>query len=195
MLNAPAAEQFLHARVIIGIVTGLSMARLLVGLAGMIQRPEQDGARGLRLAWTAYLGLAVTQFWWFEVGLPPDGRWDYGLYLFTICYAALFFFTCVVLFPDRADMEGGFARYFAAHRHWFFGLVAALALSDVAFSTLKGQAFLAALGSAYLAKQAAIVLLALALALRQGGESSAALAGVAIAAQIWWILRTFALAP
>jgi hypothetical protein len=194
-MTAAAAEQFLHARVIIGIVTGLSMARLLIGLAGLIQRPERDGLRGFRLAWAAYLGLAVTQFWWFEVGLPPDGRWDYGLYIFTICYAALFFFTCVVLFPDRADAEDGFAAYFAARRVWFFGLIAALAAGDVAFSALKGPAFVAGLGPAYFARQAAMVGLALLAAARPGGRLPAIFAGLAIAGQVWWILRTFGLAP
>jgi hypothetical protein len=188
-------ESFTHARVVIGIVTGLSMARILTGVGRLLQRPQSGDRRALQLAWAAWLALAVTHFWWFEIGPAPGGGWGFGLYLYTILYASLFFFTCVMLFPDPDIGAEGFARYFPAHRAWFYGLLAGLAATDAGFHFLKGPAFVASLGPGYWVKQALLAGLALVAALRGGWRFQAGFAGIAIATQIWWIARTFGVTP
>lgn len=188
-------DQFTHARVIIGIVTGFSMARILTGLARMIQRPARDSGRWLQLGWAMFLLLWVTHFWWFEFGISPAGRWTFGLYLFTIAYVALFFFTCVILFPDPQDDPDGFAQYFPAHQTWFYGLLVLLFAADAAFAALKGSAHLQLLGSAFVAKQLLLVLLALAALFLRDPRFHIGFAAVAIVLQVWWILRGFGLAP
>ena len=151
METAYALDQFTHARVIIGIVTGLSMARILTGIGRMIQRPARGRGRGLQLAWALFLLLWVTHFWWFEFGISP-GSWTFGLYLFTIAYVSLFFFTCVILFPEAQDDPDGFAEYFPAHQAWFYSLLVVLFAADAAFSALKGADHLRELGVAFARK-------------------------------------------
>lgn len=184
---------FTHARVIIGIVTGFSMARLLTGIAGLIQRHPHGTGAGLQLAWAAYLLLSVTHFWWFEFGVAPGGHWGFGLYLFTIVYAALFFFTCVILFPDPADAPEGFDAYFRTHGPLFYGLVVVLLATDAAFAAMKGAAHLRLLGPGYLLKVGLTAALALADAWVRPPRLHVAIAAAAIVMQIWWILRTLAL--
>jgi hypothetical protein len=191
----PASEQFAHARVIIGIVTGFSMARLLTGIARLVQRPARDEIYSVHLGWAIFLLLAVTHFWWFEYGVSQAGRWSFGLYMFTILYAALFFFTCVILLPDRADLRTGYAHYFHAQQVWFYGLMATLFVADVVFTALKGTEHLRSLGPAYPVKQGVLLLLALAAPFVRAPRFHGAFAAGAILSQVWWILRMFGLSP
>ena len=109
-------DEFFHVRVIIGIVTGLSMTRLLTGLARFVQHPSRGQIYPVHLGWAFFLLLAVMHFWWFEFGLGHLGLWSIGPYFFVISYAALYFFTCSLLFPDRMDEYAGFADYFHARQ-------------------------------------------------------------------------------
>ena len=54
-----AHDQFVHIRIIIGIVTGLSVTRLLTGLARFVQHPVRDRIYLVHLAWAFFLLLAV----------------------------------------------------------------------------------------------------------------------------------------
>jgi hypothetical protein len=78
-----------------------------------------------------FLLLAIVHFWWFEFGLERIGVWTFEIYLFVICYAALFFFLCALLFPDRMDEYSGFAEYFHSRQKWFYALLGALFLADL----------------------------------------------------------------
>ena len=93
----PQLAQFVHVRIIIGIVTGLCVTRLLTGLARFVQHPVRDRIYLVHLAWAFFLLLAIMHFWWLELGLERIGVWTFEIYLFVICYAALFFFLGALL--------------------------------------------------------------------------------------------------
>ena len=81
-----AHDQFIHVRIIIGIVTGLTVTRLLTGLARFVQHPVRDRIYLAHLAWAFFLLLAIVHFWWFEFGLQRIGVWTFEIYLFVICF-------------------------------------------------------------------------------------------------------------
>jgi hypothetical protein len=112
-------DQFFHIRVIIGVVAGLTMTRLLNGLARFVQHPMRVPIYPLHLGWVVYLLLSVMLFWWFEYNLAQVERWTFQKYLFVVGYASLYFFTSTLLFPDRMDDYGGFADYFHSRQAWF----------------------------------------------------------------------------
>jgi hypothetical protein len=184
-------DQFFHVRVIVGVVTGLSVTRLLGGLARFVQHPTTERVYPVHLGWTVFLLLAVLHFWWFEFGLSRFEGWSFPAYAFVIVYAALFFFTCVVLYPDHLDEYDGFADYFHARQDWFYGLLATLFLVDLADSALKGAAHLEALGPLYPLRQ--LVLAGLALAAMRVGDRRFHVAFVVLAlvAQVIWIGRHY----
>jgi hypothetical protein len=91
------------------------VTRLLTGLARFVQHSVRDRIYLAHLAWAFFLLLAIVHFWWFEFGLQRIGVWTFEIYLFVICYAALFFFLVALLFPDRMDEYSGFRIFpFAA---------------------------------------------------------------------------------
>jgi len=187
-----AHEQFFHVRVIVGIVTGLSVARLLTGLAGFVQHPERHQIYIVHLGWALFLLLAVVHFWWFEFGLSRITGWTFPVYFFVIFYAALFYFVCVLLFPDRIDEYSGFAHYFHSRQKWFYGLLACLFIVDIADTALKGMDRLWALGTEYLVRQAAMATLAVAAMFVRDWRFHAAFACGGLIYQVSWILRQFA---
>lgn len=180
-------DQFFHVRVIIGVVTGLSVTRLLGGLARFVQHPKTERIYPVHIAWTAYLLLAVLHFWWFEFGLSALPRWSFPAYVFVILYAALYYFTCVVLYPDKLDDYDGYAGYFHARQDWFYGLLAALLLVDLADSALKGAGHLRALGPLYPIRQIMLAGLALAAMRIRDRRFHAAFAALAIVLEVGWI--------
>jgi hypothetical protein len=187
-------EEFFHVRVLIGIVTGLSITRLLTGLARFVQHPSRTQIYPVHLAWVFYLLLAVMDFWWFEFGLGHR-LWSAGPYFFVIGYAALYFFICALLFPDQMGEYTGFADYFHARQAWFYGLLAAVFLADMADTALKGAEHFRFLGPLYPLRQLALAAFAIIAACVRDRRFHAAFVALALAAEVWSILRHFDLPP
>jgi len=124
-------DLYLHVRVLIGIILGLSVARLIGGVAGFIQHPARHQLSLLHLGWVAWALLNVITFWWWEFSLSLIPRWNFGLYFFVVIYSSMYFFLSVLLFPVEVSEYAGYQDYFLSRRVWFFGCVALTALLDV----------------------------------------------------------------
>lgn len=191
-MDAPTPHDlFFHVRVIIGIVVGLSVARLLTGLARFVQHPGRERIYGVHLGWVCFLILAVMHFWWFQFGLSHLERWTFEIYFFVICYAAVYFFICTLLFPDTMAEYKGFADYFHSRQRWFYGLLASLFLIDLVDTALKGAAHFRSFGPVYPVQQAVLAGLALAAIVVRARWYHALLVALAILAEVAWILRQF----
>ena len=185
----PIAPQdaFVHVRMIIGVVTGLSMARLLTGLARFVQHPSRQRIYPTHLIWAAFMLLATTNFWWFEFSLRVVPVWTFEGYFFVITYAALYFFTSTLLFPDTLDEYRGYEDYFHARQRWFFALLAAIYLMDLGDSALKGGAYFHDFGAIYAPRQIAFALLALAMGFAQNRRLHLGFALTALLSEVLWI--------
>ncbi len=146
-------EAFLHVRILVGIITGLSISRLLTGLARPIQNQEWKSAGLVHTEWAIFLLLTIVQFWWFQFGLSKIDKWTFGLYLFVIGYAILLFLACTILFPDVVDQETGRETYLLSRRKWFYGLLAAIFLVDLGDTAFKGMEYFRSLGFEYPIRQ------------------------------------------
>lgn len=184
-------DEFAHVRVIIGLVAGLTITRLLTGLARFVQHPSRQQIYAVHIGWAVYLLLSVMLFWWFEYSLVMKPIWTFQAYMFVIGYASLYFFTSTVLFPDRMDEYTGFEQYFHSRQHWFYGLLAAIFLVDIADSAGKGIDHLTSLGRAYLWRQPVLAALALVAIFVRNRRFHAGFLIVALGTQIWLIARHF----
>ena len=186
-----AHDAFFHVRVIIGLVAGLCITRLLSGLARFVQHPSRNQIYPIHLGWVIYLLLAVMHFWWFEFGLGRIQSWTFELYLFVVGYASLFFFTSTLLFPDRMDDYKGFADYFHSRQAWFYALLAAIFLADIADTGAKGMEHLLGFGPFYPVRQVVLATMALALMRVRDRRLHAGFLILALAIEVWWILGQF----
>ena len=184
-------EVFGHVRIIMATVMGLSVARLLNGLARFVQHPKRDQIYGVHLGWAAFLLLSVVHFWWFEFGLSRIAIWTFPVYFFVLGYAALFFFICALLFPDRMDDYAGYEDYFHSRQRWFYGLLACLFVVDLIDTATKGAEHFQSLGPAYPYKQAALFSFAIAAVFIRNRRYHAAFVAAALVAQTWFILAEF----
>ena len=186
-----AADAFFHIRILVGIITGLSLFRLLTGLARPAQHPEWKTIGYVHTAWAVYLLLTIVHFWWFEFGLSKVDKWTFGLYLFVIGYGILLFLICTILFPDQMDRYSDPEEYFFSRKAWFYSLLVAVFVVDIGDSAIKGQAHLQALGLEYLMRQATMIALSLIAIFVRQRLYHAAFASAGILYQVWWALRQF----
>ncbi len=184
-------EQFTHVRIFVGIVTGLSVARLLTGLARFVQHPDHEQIYSVHLCWTFYLLLSVIHFWWFQFGLSRLPVWTFPVYFFVISYAAIFFLVCAILFPDRMEEYSSFRHFFHARQTWFYGLLAGMTVVDIADTAVKGFGHLIALGPAYLLRQAVFFVFAVIAMFVRNRRFHIAFVVAALASEIAWILLRY----
>ena len=184
-------DQFLHIRVVLGILLGLAITRLLTGLARFVQHPGRQKVYGVHVGWAAFLFVLLTHFWWWEFRLVHVHDWTFVVYAFLICYVVLIFLLCTLLFPDDLDEYTGYRDYFLSRRVWFFGLLALSFLLDFGDTLIKGSAYLHSLSAEYPVRNAAYVVLCL-VAMRVRSERfHAAFVVAAIAYECLWIYRLY----
>lgn len=140
---------FLHIRVVMGIILGLSITTLLKGLAQIIEHPQRRGCSALHLCWVAWTLVSLVTFWWWEFRLIEVHRWTFETYLFVIAYSANWFLLCALLFPDDLRDYGSYGRYLLQRRRWIFGVIAVLTLLDLVDTAIKGRSRWQLLGEAY----------------------------------------------
>ncbi len=158
-------DLYLHVRVLVSIILGLSVTRLVGGVAALIQHPDRYPIWSVHLGWVAWALLNVVTFWWWEYRLSFVQHWTFGLYSFVCVYASMYYFLSVLLFPQ--DLEGyqGYQDYFLSRRRWFFGFVAFTEALDVVDTLIKGQDHLRSLGPEYLLRIGAFILMCIAAAI------------------------------
>ncbi|TCL73950.1 hypothetical protein [Rhizobium sp. BK251] len=149
MEPASAAEAFLHIKVVMGMVLSLSLARLLTGIAGIIQHPGKGKVYLVHLGWALSLFLFIIHIWWWEYWMHALPALHFGVYLFLISFCCLFFLLCALLFPSSIDEYGGYEEYFISRRKWFFGVLALTYAVDLIDTAIKGQDRIASLGWEY----------------------------------------------
>lgn len=181
-------QGFGHVRIVIGLVTGLSVARILNGLSRFVQNPDKISIYPPHLIWSFFILLYVTHFWWFQFDLFTIKQWQYSEYMFVLSYAGLIFFISSILFPDQMDGYAGFEDYFQSRARWFYGLLAMLFLIDIADSALKGAAHFQSLGSMYPIRQSVLVGLALIGMFLPNRLYHIGFGIFAIVMQTWWII-------
>lgn len=152
-------DLYLHIRVLIAIILGLSVTRLISGVAGLIQHPGRSPIWSVHLGWVAWALLNVVTFWWWEFRLSFVQHWTFALYIFVCVYASMYYFLSALLFPQDLEEYKGFQDYFLSRRRWFFGFVALTEAFDVVDTLIKGDGHLQSLGPEYLPRIGVFILL------------------------------------
>lgn len=190
--GVPPAEAFTHVRIIIGIILGLSVSRLLTGLARFIQHPGKQNIYPVHIAWVAFILLSVIHFWWFEFSLRTIHLWTFEIYFFVIFYAGLYFLLCTLLFPDSMGEYTGYRDYFISRRKWFFGILALLYVADIVDTLLKGMDHYNLYGFEYPVRIALLIAASIVAMFTDNRRYHAIFVTVALLYEIGFTLRHFA---
>ena len=187
------ANQYLHVRVLLGMVVGLGLTHLLRHFARIIDRPAQTRPRldWVHLLWAVSMFLYLLHFWWWEFRLGTAVHWTFMLYLFVTLYALLLYLLCAIVFPDNLEGHAGYGAYFMSRRQWFFGLLGLAYAVDLADTWIKGHAYFAGFGPELVWRSATyVVLCAVAMATRSR-RFHAVFVIASLAYQVSWIVRQF----
>jgi hypothetical protein len=191
MSTASPPDVWIHVRIIVGMVLGLSLARLVNGLTRFVQHPRRDRIDPIHLGWTVFMLSAIVHFWWYEFGLSHISTWTFELYFFVLLYAMLFVAVASLLFPDKMDEYDGFGDYFQSRRRWFYGLLTIMFLVDLIDTAIKGRAHFESLGLEYPIRQALLAGGAILAVLWGNKRFQVAFVAVALVDQVIWIARMF----
>src|SRR5262245_50757174 len=131
-------DLYLHVRVLISIILGLSVTRLVAGLASLMHLPGKTQVWPVHLGWVGWVLLNVVTFWWWEFRLSMIPHWSFALYAFICAYASMYFFLSALLFPTGIDKYPDYKSYFLSVRGWFFGFAALTETMDVLDTWIKG---------------------------------------------------------
>ncbi|MEO6198329.1 MAG: hypothetical protein ABIO68_00120 [Sphingomicrobium sp.] len=178
------AEFFLHVRVLIGVILGLSIGKLLSGLAAVSEQARTNMLWWVHMGWVVWAILSVLGFWWWEFQLFGISDWTFGKYLFLFTYAASYYVLCAMLFPQYLEEKTGYKNYFLDHRKYFFGVVAISSILDIGDTLLKGTSHLASLGIGYFLRIAVILAICAIGARSRNARIHSALILLALASQI-----------
>jgi hypothetical protein len=188
---ATGAQLFPHLRILMGTVIGLGLARLLVGLAGIIQHPRRARLYPPHLIWVAAMLLTLVHFWWWEFALIEVPQWTFGAFLFLIAYSTTLFLICALLFPDNLADYKGYEDFFLTRRAWFFGLFGLTIVFDIFDSVIKGANYFGGFGLEYwIEVPLGLALCGVGMAARHR-PIQLALAIVQIGYQLSWVVRLF----
>jgi hypothetical protein len=184
-------DLYLHVRVLISIILGLSVTRLIAGLVGFAQHPTRRTVSWVHLAWVAWTLFNVITFWWWEFRLSTISHWTFALYFFICFYASMYYVLSALLFPDDLAGYEGYEDYFLSRRGWFFGFVALTQALDVIDTWVKGEEHLNSLGHEYLVRSALFIALCAVAAKTRNRFFHAAFVAVALIYDASYSLRYF----
>jgi hypothetical protein len=185
------SDQFLHVRVLIGIVLGLGITQLLTGLARLIQHPKRDRLYWVHLGWVFSIMLSLIHFWWWQFELRNVTAWNFELYFFVTFYVTLYYLLCALLFPAKIDDYDGYEDYFLSRRHWFFAILAMIYAVDFIDTWIKGAVYFASLGPEYPIRNTVYILLCLTAAAWRNKRFQAGFLVANVIYQLSWIFRLY----
>jgi len=185
----PAA--YFHVRIVLGMVLGLSIARLLSGVAVFVQHPGRYRISWLHLGWTLLLFVLVIHFWWFEFQLRGIERMTFPVYFFVLLYCSAYFILCTLLYPNDVAEYDGYEDYFLSRRKWFFGLLAAVQAIDLIDTAIKGRDYFSSLGIEYPLRNASLAALSVAAIFIRGRRFHLGFVAAAIVYEAIWIYRLY----
>lgn len=134
-------EIFVHIRIIVGMILGLSITRLVSGVTRFIQHPREGKIDVIHFGWVIVIFLSIIHFWWFEFALSRITYWTFENYLILICYSGIFAMLSSIIFPDNVGDHKKLEQYFRERKNLFYGLMLMLLLIDVLDTLIKGDSY------------------------------------------------------
>jgi len=131
-------DEFVHIRIVLGIILGLSLTHLIKGSISFIQHPGSKKIYIIHILWVVYVFITIIHFWWREFALKNITEWEFFDYLYIICYFVLYYSICAILYPEDLKDFKDYKAYFYSRKNWFFGALSLCYLADFLDIVVKG---------------------------------------------------------
>ncbi|MFC3550209.1 hypothetical protein ACFOLC_04195 [Lysobacter cavernae] len=183
--------QFMHIRIVLGIVLGLALTTLLKGMARFVQHPGRERIYWVHLGWAISMFVLLVHFWWWEFSLIHVHPWSFIAYAFLIGYVVVLFLLCTLLFPDDLADYSGWRDYFQSRRGWFFGIMAVAYLIDFVDTLIKGRPYYHHFGIEYPIRNITMIALCLVAMKLRSEAFHRGFVVVAVLYELSWIYRLY----
>ncbi len=191
VLQSSNHDVFVHIRIIIGMILGISVARLISGAARFMQNPAKEKIYLIHFGWVIYVFLFIVHFWWFEFALSHTKIWTFLLYILLISYSIVFVLLSAMLFPDQLSDYKDYKDYFIQRRNWFYALLLVLFCIDVLDTLIKGRSYYIQYGLAYPVRQTLLAAGAVGGIAFRSERYDAIYVALALVAHILWVFVLF----
>lgn len=181
---------FTHVRMIFAMVITASLARLLSGVAGMVQQDNLKLGDPIHYTWIIYTFFSIIQFWWQEFFLF-DISWRFTTFTFVVCYGSTLYFMCAILFPDKIKDYGDFGQYFMARRGWFFGSLIMFFVLDIIDAFIKGSDHVAFVGIEYFISSVIKIIICFFAIYTNNRHFHLAFAIITLIYELSWVIRHY----
>ena len=130
--------QFEYLSVLVSIIIGLALTQLLSGAARLIQLRRRARMHAATLCWMLSLFLMDVQVWWVAFERRDVEEWEFFRFLLYLLIPVLLFLLNYLVLPDLGDEDAAdLEANFNDNRGWFFGLLAAIALTSLGEQALR----------------------------------------------------------
>lgn len=182
---------YLHVRIVLSIILGLTLTTLLKGMVGFVQHPERDRFSIIHFGWVLWAFISVVTFWWWEYRLAEVREWTFGTYFFIIIYCSSYFLLAALLLPENIREYRGLEDYILSRRFWIFGLIGVITLLDIGDTVLKGPAQFVLLGLKYDIRIAVMLIACLIGVSTTSRRIHIALVSILLVYQTWFALAEY----
>ena len=126
---------FEYIMVLVSIIVGLGITHILKNIVFQLQ---QNDVRfyWVHFLWCLNIFFVLIFFWWWQYNYVAIDEWTFGLYLFIVFFALLYFILASFLFSSKEIKS--YKDHFYGNRKWFFSLLALSIIVDYGDTALKG---------------------------------------------------------
>ena len=137
---------FEYIMVLVSIIVGLGITHIIKNIVFQLQ---QNDVRfyWVHFLWCLNIFFVLIFFWWWQYNYVAIDEWTFGLYLFIVFFALLYFILASFLFSSKEIKS--YKDHFYGNRKWFFSLLALSIIVDYGDTALKGFEYFLNRGTTY----------------------------------------------
>jgi hypothetical protein len=124
-------DSFEYLSVLLSIIIGLAVTQILQGMRVLMLSRATARLYAPSIIWAVLLLLIATQMWWSSFGLRDQSEWTFGLYGLILLQTGLLYLASGLVLPDLRPTEIDLETDYFRNRAWFFGLLAAAAVTSI----------------------------------------------------------------
>ena len=123
--------QFEFIAIVISVILGLSIAKLVSGIADSIRAIKSRSFYWIHGVWIINILILVAGFWWGSYGWSLKEDWNFLNFLLILLFTINLYLLSDFLIPKESISEVDIKAYFSENRKMFFGILIFTLVVDI----------------------------------------------------------------